>query len=343
MDGIQSITVNSGSHEGHVQGIAFDSAREYMYVSATTRLIKVDMQGRVVGSVKGLVGHLGCIAYNALDGRVYGSLEFKHDSIGRDILERVATDKDIEDGFYIVRFDVDKIDRMEMDAEKDGVMTAVYLKEVYDDYKNDHRHGCSGIDGVTFAPDCGTANEKRYLYVAYGVYGDTKREDNDYQVLLQYDTDTWEALAKPLDQASMHKSGSTAPRAKYFVYTGNTCFGIQNLEYDPHTDTLLAAVYRGEKPQFPNYSLFFIDRKAAPCTQPLIGMNMQGKVLPLAKIGERHEQSGIYGSRFPYGATGMYALGNGHFYISEDFQTDAGYGTSVNLYRMDAAGNFAKV
>ena len=56
-------------------------------------------------------------------------------------------------------FDVDKIDRVGMDATSDGVMTAVYLKEVVDDFSAmvpnngkavQHRHGCSGIDGTTF-------------------------------------------------------------------------------------------------------------------------------------------------------------------------------------------------
>jgi hypothetical protein len=47
------------------------------------------MQGNIVGSVTGLCGHLGCIAYNYDDGRVYGSLEFKHDVIGQGVLNIV--------------------------------------------------------------------------------------------------------------------------------------------------------------------------------------------------------------------------------------------------------------
>ena len=44
-----------------------------------------------------------------------------------------------------------------------------------------HRLGCSGIDGVTFAPAFGQSRDgKKYLYVAYGIYGDTLRTDNDY-------------------------------------------------------------------------------------------------------------------------------------------------------------------
>ena len=46
---------------------------------------------------------------------------------------------------------------------------------------------------------------------------------------------------------------------KYFVYTGNTNFGIQNLEYVKEYDCMLAAVYRGRKPQFSNKCLYAID------------------------------------------------------------------------------------
>ena len=79
-----------GMGTGHIQGIAIDAKREFMYFSFTTRLVKTDMQGNVIGSVKGLAGHLGCIAYNYEDGRVYGSLEFKHDSIGKGILANIG-------------------------------------------------------------------------------------------------------------------------------------------------------------------------------------------------------------------------------------------------------------
>ena len=68
------------------------------------------------------------------------------------------------DAFYVAIFDVDKITRPDMDAETDGVMTAVYLKEVVDDYYGTavnggrevkHRLGCSGIDGISFGPAFG--------------------------------------------------------------------------------------------------------------------------------------------------------------------------------------------
>ena len=137
---------------GHVQGIATDKERRYMYFSFTTCLIKTDMDGNVIGSVSGFVGHLGCIAYNEEDGRIYGSLEYKYDAIGKGILNKLNAEK-TEDGFYIAIFDVDKLTREDMDAERDGIVSSVYLSEVVKDYTAPgHKYGCSGIDGVTFAP-----------------------------------------------------------------------------------------------------------------------------------------------------------------------------------------------
>ena len=57
---------------GHIQGIAVDAERKYIYASFTTAFLKLDMNGNIIGSVTGLCGHLGCIAYNYDDGRVYG-------------------------------------------------------------------------------------------------------------------------------------------------------------------------------------------------------------------------------------------------------------------------------
>lgn len=328
-----AITVSSPSGS-HVQGIAVDAKRQYLYISITTQLVKADLQGNIIGSVTGLAGHLGCIAYNYDDGKVYGSLEFKMDSVGKWILANLGSDLVLRDGFYIAVFDVDKIDRVGMDAEKDGVMTAVYLKDVVEDYQAPgHRYGCSGIDGTTFAPAFGKKDGKNYLYVSYGVYGDTRRDDNDHQVLLQYDISGWGAYAKVLNQENMHTSGPEAPDGKYFLFTGNTTYGIQNLEYDPVTRTMLAAVYRGKKPEFPNYPMYFIDCEKAPQTLPLRGCGEEGQQLSLAELGHCHAPSGIRGCEFPYGSTGIAALGDGLFYISHPFEKDGCFGTEVKLYR----------
>ena len=310
----------------HIQGIAVDTKKEYIYYSFTTKLIKATLDGEIVGSVDGLMGHLGCIAFNENDGKVYGSLEYKNDQIGRGILSALGSSAEIRDAFYIAIFDVDKIDRLDMSAERDGIVRCVYLKEVVDDYSGEgsdisgqavpHRYGCSGIDGTTFAPLPGERDEKRYLYVAYGVYSDVNRSDNDHQVLLCYDTSDWNDIAKPLNQYSMHTDGPSAPLRKFFVYTGNTTYGVQNLEYDKHTNSLFMAVYRGVKPKFPNYDLFVADMSEPCAMRELTGLGESGYMIPLAKLGS--EKNGIYGFDFPYGSTGLYSYGDGRWLISQN-------------------------
>ncbi len=61
-----------------------------------------------------------------------------------------------------------------------------------------------------------------YLYVAHGIYNDIKRNDNDYQVILCYDTAEWNKHSLLLSQNNLHKSGFEKPLHKFFVYTGNT-------------------------------------------------------------------------------------------------------------------------
>ena len=59
--------VNSGFWpEGHVQGIAVDEERGYVYYSFTTILLKTDFEGNPVGSVENIAGHLGCITFDAI-------------------------------------------------------------------------------------------------------------------------------------------------------------------------------------------------------------------------------------------------------------------------------------
>ena len=327
-----SVVCASGSH---VQGIAVDAGREFLYFSFTTCLVKTDMAGNLIGSVTGLVGHLGCIAYNYEDGKVYGSLEFKQDAIGRGILKNLGESKVPQDGFYMTVFDVEKITRPNMDAEKDGVMEAVYLKEVTDDYTAPgHRFGCSGIDGTTFAPAFGEQAGKQFLYVSYGIYSDTGRDDNDHQVILQYDISQWGRYAKPLRQADMHRSGPEKPDGKFFVFTGNTTYGVQNLEYDPHSRLMLMCVYPGKKERFPNRPLYFVDCEKAPTEDSL---------LALAPIGLPHP-SGIFGSRFPLGETGIAALGDGRFLISEPFRAEKRFGSRVRCYRFcRETGDFSQI
>lgn len=308
-----------GKH--HVQGIAVDVAHDRVYYSFTTRLVKTDLKGNLLGSVDGLTGHLGCMALNPQNGKLYASIEYKNDVIGVGIAGEEARNR--ESKFYIAVFDPEKITRPDMEAN-DSIMTLILLPEVAKDYyakvnnkgiEREHRYGCSGIDGIAFAPQPGDCDGKRVLYVAYGIYADSTRTDNDYQVLTCYDIEK----RKKLD--------------RYFVYTGNTSWGIQNLCYDPATNSLLAAVYKGIKKDFPNYTLFAIDLDKKARTEQLTGFDKKekGKVLPLKQSGILDEATGIRGWNFKYGSTGLCSIGDGLFYISHNSSRPE-QSTTIRLY-----------
>jgi hypothetical protein len=332
----------------HVQGIAVDLERGYFYFSFTTALLKTDLEGHLIGSVTGMTGHLGCMTLNPEDGRIYASIEYKHDEIGKGILNKLqGTENDADTGFYIAIFDPDRITRPDMNAETENVMTTVYIREAVADCRAkvtnggkefEHRFGCSGIDGVTFAPKLGKKQgKKHYLYVAYGIYSDTLRTDNDYQVILAYDTKDWSRYEQPLTQKNLHKSGPQQPAHKYFVRTGNTSWGIQNLAYDKSTGNIYAAVYKGKKSIYPNYSLFVIDGHKAPRKMQLQGFDpaYKGEVLSLAEQGMYDAQSNTYGWMFKWGTTGLCPLGDGYFYISHNAKSKQTgcQSSTVHLYK----------
>lgn len=326
----------------HCQGIAIDKKREYMYFSFTTSIIKTDLNGNVIGSVKGIYGHLGCLAYNYEDGRLYASLEYNDDDIGMGILRKLNLTNELPNRFYIAIFDVDKITRADMDAEKDGIMTAVFLKEVTDDYNfPGHKYGCSGVDGITFSPKAGS-NCGNYVYIAYGIYDDRKRKDNDYQILLRFDPSELKEYELPLSQNSLHINGPEKALDKYFILTGNTDYGIQNLEYDKENNCLFAAVYKGRKRRYPNYKLFAFDlRKVCEHTK-LKGISEYAETLELKKFDFFKSRGKICGSDFTYGATGMISLGNGCFLFSDEFKENGKYGTDVYSYQLYNERGFIK-
>lgn len=309
----------------HCQGIATDG--KFMYYSFTTKFLKTDMQGNFVGVATGLTGHLGCMAYNDADGCVYASLEYKNDVIGEGIRKELGIDGKCAEAFYIARIDVSKI-AGEVDAIESGALTLVRLNDVCEDYTNDHRHGCAGIDGITFIPD---RNGKRTVAVAYGIYLNA----GDDQVILTFDFDRLRPLFEKILPGSDTTPGVKADE-KLFAHTGNTDFGIQNLEYDAHTGCLLAAVYPGKSEIYPNRRMYFIDLCA-----PEYEENGK-KYLPLAKRGLPHE-SGVYGSDFPHGAYGLISLGDGYYYFAEHGWKDGAFWAEVRLHRLVGDGDFERV
>ncbi|NWF26641.1 hypothetical protein HW130_10195 [Streptomyces sp. PKU-EA00015] len=324
------LAVDGGSwRSGHLQGMALDRARRHLYFSFTDMLVKTDLSGRPLGSVRGIGGHLGDLDFDTADGRVYGSLEY-----GRDA------------AFYIAVFDGRRITRMNMDARTSGVLTTVHLGEVARDFTADmdgdgvfdgdtghtadHRYGNAGIDGVAFGPAFGTTGGPQMLTVAYGVYTDTARRDNDHQVLLQYDVRDWRRYERPLNESRPHRSGPAGHDGKYFVYTGNTTYGVQNLEYDGHSGIWLMAVYRGAKRQFPNYGLFAVDAGRPPVEGGVRGQRRpeRGMLLSLLPQGEHHAPSGTYGWHAP-GQFGLVSLDDGRFYVGESAKARGGTATQT--------------
>lgn len=337
----------------HIQGIAVDTKKGYIYYSFTTKLIKATLDGEIIGTLDGLAGHLGCIAFNENDGCVYGSLEYKNDIIGKDILNAIGLERTFDDAFYVARFNVDKITKPDMNADDSDIMTAAYLPEVVYDYKwtgsdgngnkINHKYGCSGIDGITFAPLPGeTPDDGMYLYVAYGIYNDVKRNDNDYQVILCYDMKQWKMHSLPLSQKNMHKSGFEKPLHKFFVYTGNTEWGVQNLEYDRYTNSMFMAVYEGFKKGYPNYTLFCVDISIPSKTKVLSGTNEEVEMLTLSEKGLCDEKTGIHGWYFPLGSTGLFSFGNGEWLICRHFRTDEGQCGEIEHYEWDEKTPFVK-
>lgn len=308
----------------HVQGIAIDTAREHMYFSFTTTLVKTDLQGNVIGTVEGMAGHLGDLDFNDEDGRVYGSYEYK-----------------AKNAFYIAVFDVDAIDRVGMNCYTSGVMQTVALPEVNADFSEktadgkQYRYGCSGIDGVAFGPAFGAAADSpRQLMVAYGIFKDNNRTDNDHQVILTYDWREFASHEKLFKPTSAHKEGPSST-GRYYVYTGNTNYGVQNLEYDASTGYWFLAAYTGSKTQFPNYSLFAVDGSVAPVEGDLVGMPTpeRGMLLSLAEVGLTHSDTGIRGWKFGHPDTGILALDDGYFYISHDGKEGSKQTCTARLYR----------
>ena len=306
--------------EGHVQGIAVDEAKGFIYLSFTTNFIKADLQGNIVGTISHIQGHLGAMTLGP-DGRVYASLECKDDAIGRGIAASLGQENLGHDlcTFYVAIIDVDSIDREGMDPERDGVMTTVCIRDAVRDYRSG-AFGCSGIDGITFAPPIGKKTARnQLLYIAYGIYGDTSRTDNDHQVILCYDTSCWKKkYEKGVVFGTLPTGGPEKPLRKYLVRTGNTEWGVQNMAYDRHTDRIYMAVYKGRKSGFPNYSLFAVDRAQKPFRAKAEGLEGRHSQLSLSDAGLRDPATGIRGWNFKWGSTGMCPMGDGRWYISHN-------------------------
>lgn len=315
---IKEVFVEGGGH--HVQGIVCDEDAGRMYFSFTTSFVVTDMTGKVLASVDRIQGHLGAMTFDRKSRKVYASLECKDDVIGQGLSD-FAKGKSM---FYIAVIDVDKVKYVGMDSEDNEAFKIVCVKDATKDYRAkmkgpdktefEHRYGCSGIDGVSIAPKIGKKRGKNYLYVAYGIYKDDDRQDNDCQVLLRYKMKKLDRFAGKVKFGEFYDRGPAKPLDKYFIYTGNTNWGVQNMAYDPSLKKMFLFVYKGSKPAFPNYDTFIFDIATKPVKKLVDGVWYDKSKHPM--IGSPEKPVG--GVRFKYGSTGVSPLGDGLFYISEN-------------------------
>lgn len=304
----------------HCQGVAIDKKNGYVYFSYTSMIVKIDWNGKIIGSVTGIKGHLGDLSFNEKDGKVYCS----YNPSGKKAI-------------YIAIFNVDKINKQGLKPTKD-IMRTVHLNEAYKDYTHDyngdgkvegdvlspdHRYGCSGIDAVCFGPSFkGDSGKDNLLTVCYGIFRNKNRDDNDYQVLLQYDvTGWWDNYGQPYSASKFHHTGPENCDGKYFVYTGNTNYGVQTIEYFDELNLWFLNCYDGNKPQFKKFTLFIVDGDVNPEKKKLKGQPKTDKqyVLSLYQDGVYDEKNDIYGWYCTYGVQGMAYIGDGLFYIAQPY------------------------
>ena len=317
------IYVEGGSH--HVQGIAYDQEVGKMYFSFTDSFLVTDMKGNVLGSLEHIQGHLGAMVFDPARRKVFASLECKDDVIGQGLSD-FAKGRSM---FYIAIIDVDKVSKVGMDSEDNEAFKIVCVREATKDYhlkgfgpdgqEYEHFYGCSGIDGVAIAPKIGKKKGRNYLYVAYGIYKDENRQDNDCQVLLRYKMKKLDKYAGTVKFGEFYSKGPSRPLDKYFVFTGNTNWGVQNMTYDPSSGRMFLFVYKGAKEQFTNYPAFSFSVSSRPVKRGLIGVPYDTSRHPVIGSWENP----VEGIDFKWGGTGVSPLGDGRFYFSENGRSEA--------------------
>lgn len=321
---------------GHVQGIAIDYDHRYMYHTFTDVLVKTDLEGNVIGTLKGYLGHMGDCTYNFKDGRLYASLSV---SPGDGYVPETA-----KPGAYVCMIDVDRIDRPDMDCTDDGrLMRVVYMPIIMDytfadvdgngkiDYCNnyhsinDGKYGVIGIDAMAFGPSFGPDGGYVLTVPLGSSYGDCTRTDDDYQVVEQFDVSSWwYDFGVPYDPNNMPVTGpgmdDKSHVGEYFLHTGAIRFGVQNLEYDTKTGLYLFCGYGSVKSgEYPSDAFIYpVMGNCEPKLKKLEGFKepTYGMVLPFAEHGKKHEPTGIrYYTNYNV-STGLASLGDGTFYIS---------------------------
>jgi hypothetical protein len=205
----------------HLQGFSSDSGK-YMYWSFTDSLVKTDMKGTALAEVPIDSGHLGDIDF--YDGVIYASF-----------LGQALPGHDWDDwtSFCVYMF-----------AAEDLKLINILKLEECEKYfsvkgSKDDKRGFCGIDGITVGRDVATGERK--LQIACGMLSD---KSYTKQVILQYS----------LDGNFKYKY-----EKEYHIETGNTVFGIQNLDYDEETGRYWFTTYDAEKEYQAYNTLYCVD------------------------------------------------------------------------------------
>lgn len=231
------------------------------------------MQGFTLGEGFMYWSFTDCIIKTDLDGNVIcgtdiigghlGDCDYRNGKIYASYLKNSLPGHPWEDwtGFKIYVFDASDL----------TVLNIINL-DICDYYKsitctdNDTR-GFQGIDGVTIAPD--TADGREKLFVACALYTGERYSN---QIILRFDLDG-------------------KYETEYHIPTGNTVYGIQNLDYDWHDKEFWFTTYGAAYPYQPAEVLYCLSDD-------------------LKTIKQSYRYSTPYG---------IECLGNGEFYASLDY------------------------
>lgn len=323
---------------GHVQGVDTDRYGDYFYYSFMDRLVKQDSEGRIVGSVTGFDGHLGDVAYNKQDGKVYSTLT-----------------SNTEKKCYIAVFDPDAITRMNMMPAE--ACTFVYVGAPIAALAATNGYGLSdewlatggkygvtdGIDSCTFGPKFGVDDGKYYLTLGLGAAAKaTKitvndaqksavdRTDNDYLVIVQFDVSGWGDFASSV---LAEAGGPESFDGTYFHYYGYHDYGIQNICYDAYQDIYFIAAYDGSKGAATTpYSFYALDAKAVE-EKTLVGNGEETGAVISSKYGL---SAGNYDKGYAYFCSvGFVSMHDGSYYMCDVSYTNYNeqkHGAKLDLY-----------
>ena len=67
-------------------------------------------------------------------------------------------------------------------------------------------------------------------------------------------------------------------------------------------------------------------------TERLTGLDSEGEVLTLKRLGNYDEASEVYGWSFPHGSTGLYSYGDGNWLIAHPGTSEAGHHAYIYPY-----------